>query len=774
MRFLHLTPDGQPVDDGQLHTVYAAVRTQATDGTDTLTLTAADPIAKDDRILYKTADGSWAEHIVTKTDTIRADGQAYGTYTCENSLIDIAGRAVPEYKQTTGPTAAMQTALADTGWTLGVVQSNGVNTAKLELEDTDAFTMVEEVANAFDLEVETTVRVDGNRIASRTVNLVAHRGSDAGRTFRYAKDLTEIRRTVGTDHPITRLWVYGKTRSGSDGSEGDRASIDDVNGGKKYLDAPADVLAAWGRPGPDGTRLPYEGTVTFSEVEDPAELLRLGRAQLTKQSRATVSYEGSVVALGHGGLDADNAMIGDTVRIIDTAFPGGLRLEGRILKLERDLLDGPASTTITLGTIVDPITKQNAKVQNTVQQLWDGKGAWDDAANLAGGYLDGVINGLNDRMNLTGGYVYWDKGKGLTVYDKPRREDGSDADATMAIQIGGGYFRIANSRKSDGTWNWRTMGTGGGLVADVIVAGIIKGGSNWWNLETGELMLNDGTIRDGSGQSYWNLATGRFVTHDMTAVDMTSQNMRADDMTATNATIEGLTATNAKIEGLDATNLTLNDLTATNAEIEGDLTAWNQSKTQYVKMDGDASFIWPDGSSANRPALTMGDTSSRAYVSAREQSGGWAAIIKGSGYYAASTVLSPDGTWRIGAERSGAANMSGDNEGLGMIGKLYSPGQNSSFYAAHVFSGYIGAFQSSTYTFTPDYPATAGSYHPVISIADDNVQHYYASQIRRESASGWQGIVQTFPENVKAGDDSVKILFAGQGNYSIYSIGVLY
>ena len=585
MRFLHLNTDGNPIDDGQLHNVYGATRSQATDGTDTLTIITSDPISKDDRILYRTEDGSWAEHICTKTDVVRSEGQAYGTYTCENSLQEIAGKTIAEYKQSTGASGAMQTALADTDWNLGLVQSDGVNTASLDLEDTDAYSMVQEIANTFDLEVETIITVAGNHVTDRTVNLVAHRGSDVGRTFRYAKDLTEIRRTVGTDHPITRLWVYGKTESGSDGSEGSRASIDSVNGGKKYIDAPADVLAAWGRRGPNGTRLPYEGTVTFSEVEDPAELLRLGKGQLTKQSKATVSYEGSVVALGHGGLDADNAMVGDTVRIIDDAFPGGLRLEGRILKLERNLLDGPASTTITLGTIVDPITKQNAKVQNTVQQLWDGKGAWDDAANLTGGYLDGVINGLNERMNLTGGYVYWDKGVGIIVYDKPRREDGSDRDATMAIQIGGGYFRIANSRKSDGTWNWRTMGTGGGLVADVITAGILRGGSAYFNLNTGEVSFNDGIIRSADNSTYWDLGNGTFST-DGTISGGTIRGSSISGTTISGGTISGTTISAGTISGNEIRGGSIYGTVMDNSNVNSSTISQATEGSSFVSSDG--------------------------------------------------------------------------------------------------------------------------------------------------------------------------------------------
>jgi hypothetical protein len=50
---------------------------------------------------------------------------------------------------------------------------------------------------------------------------------------------------------------------------------------------------------------------------------------------------------------------------------------------------------------------------------------------------------------------------------------------------------MASSLNSDGSWNWRTFGTGKGFVADEINAGKLtdKKGLNFWNLETGELQM---------------------------------------------------------------------------------------------------------------------------------------------------------------------------------------------------------------------------------------------------------------------------------------------
>ena len=67
-------------------------------------------------------------------------------------------------------------------------------------------------------------------------------------------------------------------------------------------------------------------------------------------------------------------------------------------------------------------------------------------------------------------YIISDQGDGIITYDKPDPEE-----ATMAIQILGGSFRIANSKGPDGEWQWRTFGDGNGFIADAFVGGVLKG-----------------------------------------------------------------------------------------------------------------------------------------------------------------------------------------------------------------------------------------------------------------------------------------------------------
>lgn len=504
MRLIHLDAVGNPKGNGQLDHVYTAKLSQTTDGTDTLTITCSDTIDKDDRIIFIDDEGTCHEHINSNSDETRAESTPYGTYTLPDSIQETAGSIPRDIDTNTGPQSIIEQALADTDWTAGRIE-NGNGSGELpDLTDADALTIIRETANAYGLELRThvTLDADGTRVASRSVDLLSRPGDDTGREFRYGHDLVSIRRTIGSTHPITRLWVWGKTESGTNG----RVGIASVNDGRGYIDAGPEALERWGRRGPDGGRLPYEGTVTFNDIEDPSKLLEEGKAYLKDASEPVIGYEGEVASMRAAGLDTGNVRLGDTVRITDTSFHPPLFLQGRITKLEHDLLGGV--DTISIGAIGRPITDVAGQVESTIRDLWDRSDSWDDAANLTESYLDGVIDGLNQVMNTTGGYVYLHPGEGIVVYDRPE-----DQDPTMAIQIGGGYFRIANAKRSDGSWDWRTMGTGAGLVADIIITGMLRGGSSWWNLDTGEIHFDSGTISSANGNS-WDLTNGNLTIND--------------------------------------------------------------------------------------------------------------------------------------------------------------------------------------------------------------------------------------------------------------------
>lgn len=268
--------------------------------------------------------------------------------------------------------------------------------------------------------------------------------------------------------------------------------------GKPYEQAAA--LANWGIPGPDGTRHHSEASVDFPDCEDPKELLNLTKAALKTRTTPTVSYTADVTALGQAGYDPEGTDVGDSVQIIDTSFTNPLRLEGRILQIEEDLAGSLAETKITLGNIRQSYTQRLAAQQQALDKLVSNSGAWNSAAGGTGPYMKDLIDRINQIMNATGGYTYLKPGQGIYVYDKPE-----DQNPTQCIHIGGGYWRIADHKKANGDWDFRSLANGKGLFADTIFTGRLSdaAGLNYWDMDTGEFSLSArSTIGGKTAQQY--------------------------------------------------------------------------------------------------------------------------------------------------------------------------------------------------------------------------------------------------------------------------------
>lgn len=264
-----------------------------------------------------------------------------------------------------------------------------------------------------------------------------------------------------------------------------RVSFTAINDGKPYLvDESARLL--YGIRDAAGDIQHAEGEVIFNDATNPQELLRLGMQKLKEVSKPQVSYEAEVVNLGRAGFDPDGVSIGDAVQIVDTTFNPPIRVEGRVLKIEEDLLDSVDATRITLGNIHESYTQKRRAQEQKLDALIAQSDEWNAVAEGNGLYVRDLIEHVNTVLNARGGYTYLTPNAGLFVYDK-----GKDKDPTTVTQIGGGFWRIADSKKSNGDWDWKKVCDGHGLFADRIYTGILSDavGRNFWNLDTGEFSL---------------------------------------------------------------------------------------------------------------------------------------------------------------------------------------------------------------------------------------------------------------------------------------------
>ncbi|MDR3852183.1 MAG: phage tail spike protein [Collinsella sp.] len=495
-RFIHFNRFGAYL--GEL-TPMQATRTRNVDqcGVDKVELVLLDNgVDKYDRIVFCDSMGRTCEWIVMSSRESRAKSIPICTVNCYGSMQELSRHFMPTLRRGSKdtPAQAIAKALEGTRWSVGQCDEGS---GEYSVYHQSSLASVKDIAEAYKMEVEPVIQLsaDGNSIAKRSVRLVKRLGrASTALRLDYGSGLSGIDRVLSADDVVTRLYCYGKgvQTTDDDGNEtggySRKITFADINGGKEYIQDDS-LLEVWGVPGPDGSLMHTEGIFEDGDCEDKATLLAEGRAALAERSKPIVSYEGTVEALGRAGFDANACDLGDNLQMVDTTFPKPLRLSGRVLEIVEDLLGDGSPSSVKVGNVIEGIVKRSDRVQQTIDRLTSSAGSWDSAATLGSAYLDGLIDGLNKVMNETGGYTYIKPGKGLFVYDKPE-----EANPTMCIQIGGGYFRIADGKKSDGTWNFRTLGNGHGLVADAIVSGTISAN-----------LIKAGIIQDKSGKNYWNL-----------------------------------------------------------------------------------------------------------------------------------------------------------------------------------------------------------------------------------------------------------------------------
>lgn len=508
MRYMIFDRWGNPL--GDLPYAIKAIRTRATDGTDTLDITTIGEINKDERIVFKDSLNRWAEYLCQSTQTARAAGMPVTVAYCTGSIAELSRTYIEDKRnRNANAKACLAKALEGTRWTVGTVETGTITgTADLSFYHCTVLEAIQKTADTYGLEVQTEVQPDptGNRIGQRIIHLLEHRGStNTTKRFEYGKDLTQIKRDIDSGDVITRLYGWGKgieqtnDQGEATGGYSRKISFADVNNGKPYIQDD-NALANWGIVGADGTKHHSEASADFPDCEDPKELLNLTKAALKTRTTPTVSYTADVTALGQAGYDPEGTDVGDSVQIIDTSFTTPLRLEGRILQIEENLAGSLADTKITLGNIRQTYTQRLAAQQQALDKLVSNSGAWNSAAGGTGPYMKDLIDRINQIMNATGGYTYLKPGQGIYVYDKPE-----DQTPTQCIHIGGGYWRIADHKKPNGDWDFRALANGKGVFADTLFTGRLSdaAGLNYWDMDTGEFSLSArSTIGGKTAQQY--------------------------------------------------------------------------------------------------------------------------------------------------------------------------------------------------------------------------------------------------------------------------------
>lgn len=482
--------------------------TDELNGEDSVDIVTTFALKQGYRLVWADRLGKVHEHVCQDPKGLHAGGDTVYTDTAINSICETYGDYIEDKRPYGyGFLQALNVCLGPTRWTAGTVDQTGTVDKGLTFYHTSAREALQSILECGG-ELETEINVSGGKVTSRRVGIRSHRGAKGGhRRFTYTKDLASVSRT---EHygAITACYGYGKGIETDTGGYGRKLTFGDINNGKNYVED-ATALRLYGRPDGRGGRAHVFGQYENSNCEDAATLLAETRAYLDSRKEPGMTYVADAVDLMQFGRDWEGVAVGDDVQIVDTAFSPALRCEGRVTKLVTDELGG--SMRVTLGNVTETITDMLLAQQQKVSSLSRRSSSWDVAASTPPSYLQQVMDSMNAQFNLAGNsYVHTSFERGLIFGSVPLDADGrSTTGDGMAMQLCSQGFRIADGCKADGSWDWRTFGTGKGFFAeficfgtmlgDLIKAGTIqdKAGKNYWNLDASEVRLGPGAKLDG-------------------------------------------------------------------------------------------------------------------------------------------------------------------------------------------------------------------------------------------------------------------------------------
>lgn len=401
--------------------------------------------------------------------------------------------------------AVLSEVLSGTRWKVGRVDDSDL--LSTNFYDCTRLEALSKILNIWQMDLEFYLTFKSSRITGRYINLYRQRGEDTGERFVYGSNALEVVKELDKSEVYTRIIPRGKGEEKLDENgkptdgHGRRIKINDVvwskakgdpidkPKGQEYIES-VEMTKKFGFS--DGE--PRTKVQIFEDIEKSEDLIKAGYDFLIKASRPLVQFKTKV-------YKKSRTNVGDIVRVIRKDLD--IYYRTRIYKANRNLLTG--NVEVEFGDkLITSQAERDKKISNSLGALQDR--IIETETEIRGSFVDKVTDELTNAMFNRDGYNY--ELKAGNKYNLPAgyysfdRE--IDDNPQRVIYVGAGTLAIADSKKSNGDWDFRTFGTGQGFTADLLVAGTILGGKVRWNLEDGTFLIGD-TPSDFS--MYWDGST---------------------------------------------------------------------------------------------------------------------------------------------------------------------------------------------------------------------------------------------------------------------------
>lgn len=460
-------------------------------GQNTLELETNKEVEFGQRLIFKDKLGIWNEYIIIDYfKTHGEDGVIYEVYN-EDSTSELYGFFIEDMKPRNAlASKVLGQLLEGTRFEVGYVDDFGKKS--FNLYRTNVKAALWKMLEVYQAEIQVRIEVEKNGRVHRYIDLRHSIGRNVGKRFTYKKDIGSIKKTTSTKELVTALYGFGKGEEvvGEDGQPsggyGRKIDFGEINAGKKYVeDEEARKKYGLGKE-----RVHIFGSVDFDDCEDKEELLELTKAKLKELSKPKITYELNVEDISrYEGYIGEGVDLGDIVLVKDERID--TLVETRVIAIKDNPIEEINDSEIVLGNFIKDLS-DNMLAYESLKSVFDNQRNRfnDELEKLANGvkssYMQRILEKFNKELNETGGWVYAEEGEGLLILNAPR-----EGNPTQAINLKGGMIAIANHKNADGSFAYETFGDGNGFTANLIRAGVLRGGKVFFNLEDGTFLIGE-------------------------------------------------------------------------------------------------------------------------------------------------------------------------------------------------------------------------------------------------------------------------------------------
>lgn len=474
---------------------YNCVKDQTINGNNVLELTidithfASQYLKKNNRIMYyDNLKAKWHEYVISGLEqegykiTVNAESALYDTLSNWIDFIDITGNTV-----VTGLQKIFNTCSPKSNWNAGTSNITG----NYQMQRT-RYTLKEVIfawASKVSGEIEERIEIVNNA-PTRYIDIKQSIGSDKGKVLYDDRDLTDINIEVPVDTIYTMAYGYGKSETIEGSEESKPVTFKDVvwtvaggdpvdkPAGQEWVALPDEYKQKYGYYDTNGVLQHRAIGYEESGVEVPSELLQRTYDFLLKNVQDQSIYKLTAADYKALGLNPIEISLGDIIgaRI---AKLGDIYISSKVLRYKEDLKN-PDNNEIDLENSAKSISDN---LINNERQITDLKDRIDRIGDIV--FTQNILDKWNQEINAESGYLLVGSPQdGLAVYNAS-----TIVASTKAVQLKGGSIRIANT-KTSGQFDWSTVMTGDGIIANAIYTGLLAG--NMFDLD-----LDSGIVKMG-------------------------------------------------------------------------------------------------------------------------------------------------------------------------------------------------------------------------------------------------------------------------------------